>query len=63
MSLIIGLHNPYYIFNELTQVDTSQSNTKFFQCVFKKRCNLNFFLNQTMFLLIVFLHEKHSSPT
>jgi hypothetical protein len=47
MLLIIGVHNPYYIFDELTQVDTSQSNTKFFQCVFLKKCNLNFFLKKS----------------
>ena len=47
MLVIIGFHNSYYIFGELTQVDTSQSNIKFSQCVFKKRCNLNFFLKKS----------------
>jgi hypothetical protein len=37
MLVIIGVHNSYYIFGEVTQVDTSQSNIKFSQCVFLKK--------------------------
>jgi hypothetical protein len=37
MLVIIGFHNSYYIFGELTQVDTSQFNIKFSQCVFLKK--------------------------